>query len=191
MNSIETWRHSSCLYSQLRPQLLSSAGTLPSDLKMEPRAKASGWLSQGKHRASMFSCQLRKKLGGLFPELQSHQGPLERAWEVSVLSIPQSAPSPCYLTFLVTLQLQIFASLQLPGAVCAVHHPGAPGTCQRMSPYLGECWELPPTPLDSPSRENSIGIGSNLHQNRNKPHQQKAFHQRRAVLDVTEPGIRD
>lgn len=86
----------------------------------------------------MFSCQPRKNW-------ESHQGPLERAWEVSELSIAlsPSSPPPCHLTFLVMLQLQIFASLQLPGAVCAVHHPGAPGTCQRVSPYLGECWEFP------------------------------------------------
>lgn len=40
------------------------------------------------------------------------------------------------------LLLQIFAGLQLPGAVRAVHYPGAPGNCQRVSPYLGECWSL-------------------------------------------------
>lgn len=40
------------------------------------------------------------------------------------------------------LLLQIFAGLQLPGAVRAVHYPGAPGNCQRVSPYLGECRSL-------------------------------------------------
>ena len=40
------------------------------------------------------------------------------------------------------LLLQIFARLQLPGAVRAVYYPGAPGTCQRVSPHLGECWSL-------------------------------------------------
>lgn len=53
------------------------------------------------------------------------------------------ARGPSHLTFPAMLQLQIFASLQLSGAVRAVHYPGAPGTCQRVSPHLGECWESP------------------------------------------------
>ena len=60
---------------------------------------------------------------------------------------PQSSYPPSHLTFPAMLQLQIFASLQLSGAVRAVHYPGAPGTCQRVSPHLGECWE---SPLASP-----------------------------------------